>query len=106
MRGNSATSEDDYYDRRLAWRWTLLSPSFAVLMVFVLTIFDPFDFESATSRQSAIIFYKLYATLYPNTFQNNISVVLLDDSILTDWDEPWPPSHRLHSEISLYNIEL
>jgi CHASE2 domain-containing sensor protein len=99
MRGDSATSEDDYYDRRLAWRWTLLSPSFAVLMVFVLTIFDPFDFESATSRQSAIIFYKLYATLYPNTFQNNISVVLLDDSILTDWDEPWPPSHRLHSEI-------
>jgi CHASE2 domain-containing sensor protein len=99
MGGDPATPEDDYYDRRLAWRWTLLSPALAVLTVFVLTIFDPFDFESATSHQSAIVFYKLYATLYPNTFQNNITVVLLDNATLTDWEEPWPPSHRLHSEI-------
>jgi hypothetical protein len=71
----------------------------SIIIVFVLTIFDPFGFESATNRQSAIIVYKVYAAMYPGRMRDNISVVLLDDETLQSWNEAWPPSHILHSEI-------
>ena len=43
-----------------------------VLSVFVLTVLDPFGFESVTKAQSAKIFYKIYAAAYPVDMRDNI----------------------------------
>lgn len=93
-------SVDPWYDRHSAWKWTTLTPLLAILAVYVLTVFDPFDFESVTKRQSARIFYKVYSTLYPKTNRDRIAVVLLDDETLAQRpNETWPPSHQLHGDI-------
>src|SRR5258708_3975726 len=91
---------DGWLDPFGAWKWTFLTPLLAVLAVFVLTIFDPLEFESVTKRQSTIIFYKIFSALYPIKNRDEISVVLLDDETLKSRpDEPWPPSHLLHGDI-------
>jgi CHASE2 domain len=88
------------FDRRNAWKWTTLMPALAILAVFVITIFDPFDFESVSKRQSARIMYKLFAPVYPTTNRDKIAVVLLDDATLKDRpDEAWPPSHLVHGDV-------
>jgi CHASE2 domain-containing sensor protein len=82
------------------WRWTTLSPIVAVTFVFIITIFDPFGFESVTKLQSANIFYKWISAAYPADQRDNISVVLLDDETLKDRpEEPWPPSHLVHGDV-------
>jgi CHASE2 domain-containing sensor protein len=96
---HAGTSTRYVIDRRHAWPWTIASPLLAVVVVFLLTFFDPFGFESATKNQSANIFYKIYAAAYPTTDQANISVVLLGDRTLRRIDEPWPPSHLVHGQI-------
>src|SRR4051812_30236016 len=78
-----------------AWPWIVLAPALAVLTVFFLTVVDPFEFETATKRQSASIFYRIYATLYPRANRDRISVILLDDETVNSRGEAWPPSHLL-----------
>jgi CHASE2 domain-containing sensor protein len=98
---DDALSSDRRLDARYQWRWTTLGPILAVVAVFVLTIFDPFDFESVTKRHSANIFYKIYGAVYPMKHRDSISVVLLDDDTLSHptRNEPWPPSHLIHGEV-------
>jgi hypothetical protein len=76
---DDALSSDRRLDARYQWRWTTLGPILAVVAVFVLTIFDPFEFESVTKRHSANIFYKIYGAVYPMKHRDSISVVLLDE---------------------------
>lgn len=83
----------------MAWRWTILSPIAAVLVVLILTLLDPFEFESVSDHQSAALFYKLYATIYPTTHQDDIVIVMVDDSTLSRFGEVWPSSHKLHSRV-------
>ncbi|HEY1542836.1 MAG TPA: CHASE2 domain-containing protein [Xanthobacteraceae bacterium] len=85
------------------WLWTTVAPLLSVFIVFFFTVLDPFDFESATKRQSAKLFYKIYATLYPTTSRDKITIVRLDDYTLSHWEPPqsWPPSHAVHGRILL-----
>jgi len=81
------------------WLWHTFAPLVGVFAVFVVTMFDPFDFESVTKRQSANIIYKIYSAHYPIKQRDKISVVLLDDDTLKYLDEPWPPSHLVHGQV-------
>jgi CHASE2 domain-containing sensor protein len=91
---------DQWLDPVSVWKWTTLSPIVAVLVVFVITILDPFGFESVTKRQSANIFYKWISAAYPEAQRDNISVVMLDEDTLKDRpEEPWPPSHLVHGDV-------
>ncbi len=84
---------------QIAWKWIVLAPLLAVFAVFFLTVVDPFGFESATKRQSANIFYKIYAAGYPIHHRGNISVVFVDDETVNSRNESWPPSHLLHGDV-------
>ena len=99
MTQDHSTASSPPYDVRLAWRWTILSPIAAVLVVLILTLLDPFEFESVSDHQSAALFYKLYATIYPTTHQDDIVIVTVDDSTLSRFGEVWPSSHKLHSRV-------
>jgi CHASE2 domain-containing sensor protein len=77
-------------DARHLWWWHT---------VVILTLLDPFGFESVTKRQSEKLIYKVYGAAYPSEVRNNISVVYLDNETLAYFKETWPPSHVVHSEI-------
>jgi CHASE2 domain-containing sensor protein len=99
MNKSNASSPGPRLDPRQIWQWTILAPFFSALMVFVVTVFDPFEFESATKHQSTNVFYKLYAALYPTINRDKITVVMLDDATLKKYDEPWPVSHIVHGDV-------
>jgi CHASE2 domain-containing sensor protein len=90
---------DQFRTLRAAWLWVVVGPLLAVVTVFVLTYYDPFEFESATKRQSANIFYKMYGALYPTRNRDKIAVILIDDETIRANTESWPPSHKLHGEV-------
>jgi CHASE2 domain-containing sensor protein len=81
------------------WPWTILAPLFSAFIVFVITVIDPFEFDSATKRQSTNVFYKLYAAAYPKPNRDAITLVMLDDATLKKYDEPWPVSHIVHGDV-------
>jgi len=82
-----------------AKNWIVLAPALAVATVFILTVVDPFEFESATKRQSASIFYRIYAAMYQPAHRDKIAVVLLDDETVNVRSETFPPSHLLHGDV-------
>lgn len=86
-------------DPRRVWAWTTLGPLLAAAAVFFLTVIDPFEFESATSRQSAKVLYKIYAADYPKKIRDNISLVFLDNATLAANDQTWPADHLLHASV-------
>jgi len=103
MNSTAHTQAVGFPDQRrtlqVASAWIVVAPFLAFAAVFILTVIDPFEFESVTKRQSANIFYKLYATQYPTRHRDSISVVLLDDEAVNTRFETWPPSHLLHGDI-------
>lgn len=86
-------------DPSRVWAWTTLGPLLAAFAVFFLTVIDPFEFESATSRQSAKVLYKIFAPLYPSAMRDNISLVLVDNATLNAKRLSWPADHLLHASV-------
>lgn len=80
-------------------------------MLFLIVMFDPFGFESATLEASRTVRDRITAALHHATGAPHISVVLVDDDMLTLWsrDTPpdegfgWPPALE-HWEILLETI--
>ncbi|MDD4865029.1 MAG: CHASE2 domain-containing protein [Alishewanella agri] len=80
-------------------RYTLLSKVIsAIILLFILAL-DPFGLTSASDKASANAVNKVLSLYYPNSMQNEIVVVIVDDSTLDIMKSHWPLSYQQQSRL-------
>lgn len=72
---------------------------FIVLAHFLYSNIDVFGVNNATRNHSSDLYYKIISVKYPRHHQDNIAVVLLDGSSLTNLGSRWPASYDFHAAI-------
>ncbi len=70
----------------------------ASLLIFIL-ILDPFHITTATDKASSDILNRVNAVKYPDTGQNDVTVVFIDDAFLNSRNLHWPLSYAEQSVI-------
>lgn len=70
----------------------------AALLIFILVL-DPFHITTATDKASSDILNRLHAVSYPDTGQQDVAVVFIDDSFLNAKGLHWPLSYAEQSRI-------
>jgi CHASE2 domain-containing sensor protein len=70
-----------------------------MFFLIVLLILDPFHITTATDKASSDILNRLNAFFYPSSGQEEITVVLIDDSYLNQMSSHWPLPYAQQSKI-------
>jgi len=77
------------------WAKVLLLTGF----FFGLEQIDLFGISSATEDYSRTLVYRILATSHPQQHRDKLSVVMLDDRDLVEFDQHWPAQYEFHAAV-------
>lgn len=69
------------------------------LLIVLLAILDPFGLASSSDKASAQWLNRMFASHYPNTGQQQVAVVVIDDDYLMRNDTSWPMPYGEQSKL-------
>ena len=93
----------DTKTKRKATIWRLhLQPLIKLLSLFLLISFlvlDPWEMTAASNEMSKNALNVFLSPWYPPEGQEDITVILIDDTSLESFNESWPPTYHLQSTL-------